>query len=84
MPTTKLSDQDVARAERIWTEYQQRHDVSAWHGHAAGIDPVTQRIWFGESAAAVVRAMQADGIDHPLFFVRVGFPAYLRKKGGRR
>lgn len=84
MPTTRLTAEDLAHAEQVWRLHQQDHDLSARHGQAAGVDPMTERVWFGESAAAVVRAMLADGIDHPLLFVRVGFPAYLRKNGGRR
>jgi len=80
---TTWSDTDTAEAKRIWREYQENHDVSQQEGRAAGIDPVSGRIWFGDSAVETVRKMKADGIDRPLFFVRVGYAHYLRK-GGRR
>ncbi|HMC67219.1 MAG TPA: hypothetical protein VKI65_19945 [Gemmataceae bacterium] len=83
MPATKLTEADVARAEQIWADYQRDHDVSDRIGRAAGIDPFTGRIWFGESIADIWRQMDAEGVDTPLFFVRVGYRTYYRK-GGRR
>jgi hypothetical protein len=80
---TTWSDTDTAEVKRIWREYQEKHDVSQLEGRTAGIDPVSGRIWFGESAVETVANMKADGIDRPLFFVRVGYAHYLRK-GGRR
>jgi len=79
---TAWSDTDTATAKRIWSGYQTTHDVSPEEGRTAGIDPVSGRIWFGDSAVETVRQMRADGIDRPLFFVRVGYDHYLRK-GGR-
>ncbi len=83
MPVTKLSEADVARAQQIWAEYQQHHDVSDRKGQAAGIDPFTGRVWFGESGLDIWRQLDAEGIDTPVFLVRVGFDYYYRK-GGRR
>jgi len=80
---TAWSDTDTAEAKRIWCEYQEAHDVSQQESRTAGIDPVSGRIWFGDSAVETVRQMRADGIVRPLFFVRVGSDHYLRK-GGRR
>lgn len=82
MSTVRLTDEDVARAEEIWEEYQKAHDVSDRKGQAAGIDPHTGEVWFGESALDIVDQREAQGLDSPLFFVRVGYPAYWRK-GGR-
>ena len=83
MAIVKMTDTEVAKAQQIWEEYQKQHDLSDRKGQAAGIDPVSGRVWFGESAIEVVQQTQADGIDRPLFFVRVGYRTYLRK-GGRR
>jgi hypothetical protein len=80
---TTWSDTDTAEAKRIWREYQEKHEVSHLEGRTAGIDPVSGRIWFGDSAVETVANMKAEGIDRPLFFVRVGYEHYLRK-GGRR
>ena len=74
---------DSQRAEQLWTDFLARNDTSALKGKAAGIDPKSGQIWFGESARDIVRQMDEQGIAVPLFFVRVGFPTYLRK-GGRR
>lgn len=83
MPATKLTEADVARAKQIWVTYQKEHDVSDRHGQAAGIDPFGGRIWFGRSIADIWQQMDAEGVDKPLFFVRVGYKTYYRK-GGRR
>lgn len=83
MPATKLTAADTARALQIWAEYQKQHDVSDCVGQAVGIDPSGGRVWFGESATAVVQRLQEEGIDVPLLFLRVGSDYYVRK-GGRR
>ena len=82
MPVVKLTESDTKRAQQIWDEYVSKHDLSNRRGQAAGIDPVSGRIWFGESASDIVDQMDAAGEFVPLFFVRVGQEAYLRK-GGR-
>jgi hypothetical protein len=69
------------RAKEIWAQYQREHDVSARIGQTVGIDPKSGRLWFGECALDVVARRNADGIDSPLFFERVGYGAYLRKGG---
>ena len=83
MATTSEHPVDSEKAHQIWVEYQRTHDVSDRIGQAVGIDPVTGRVWFGESAIDVVRRRDAEGISSPLFGERVGSPTYLRK-GGRR
>lgn len=82
MSMAYLTDADTDKAEQIWDEYAASHDVSDRKGQAAGIDPHSGRIWFGESAAEIVAEMRASDEFRPLFFVRVGYPTYLRK-GGR-
>lgn len=80
---TEWTDSDTAKAKRIWREYQETHDVKHLKGQAAGIDPESGEVWFGDSALDAVRKMREDGVDRPLFFERVGYGTYLRK-GGRR
>lgn len=84
MPTsTAWSPSDTIAAQRIWGEYQRAHDVSSQTGQTAGIDPVTGRVWFGESIKDIVAQLDAQGSATPLYFVRVGSDHYQRK-GARR
>ena len=83
MAVTEWTKADTERAQAIWSEYVATHDLSDKLGRAAGIDPDSGRIWFGESASDIVDQMDAKNEFRPLFFVRVGSPSYLRK-GGRR
>jgi hypothetical protein len=83
MATATLSEMDVTRAKEIWAEYQKQHDVSGRKGQAVGIDPVSGRVWFGDSALDIRSQMDAEGVDQPLLVLRVGYDYYLRK-GGRR
>jgi hypothetical protein len=79
MSTPNWTDADTARALQIWAEYQRQHDLSDRIGQAVGIDPVSGRVWFGESGIEVVQKMRAEGIDRPLFGLRVGSDYYVRK-----
>ncbi len=74
---------DTAKAREIWAEYQRQHDVSHRKGQAVGIDPVSGRVWFGESIVDICRHMDSEGVAVPLYFLRVGHDYYYRK-GGRR
>jgi hypothetical protein len=67
----------------IWDAYQRSHDVSSQLGRTVGIDPVSGRVWFGDSARDVVAQMATDGVATPPFCLRVGHDYYVRK-GGRR
>jgi hypothetical protein len=71
------------RAQEIWLEYQQHHDLSEKIGQTVGIDPASGGIWFGDSIQDVVAQRDADGSASPLFFVRVGSATYYRKGGHR-
>jgi hypothetical protein len=73
---------DIDRARAIWDEYQKHHDITPFIDQTAGIEPVSGRIWIGESAADVYRKKVADGCDAPIYVVRVGYDYYVRK--GRR
>ena len=83
MPVSTLSESDVARAKQLWADYQKRHDISRRIGQAVGIDPVSGRIWFGDSATDIRLQMDEEGIEAALLVLRVGSGYYLRK-GGRR
>jgi hypothetical protein len=75
---------DTAKAQQIWSSYQQQNDLTAKLGQTAGIDPVSGRIWFGSSVKNVVAELQAAGLaPTPLFFVRVGSSFYHRKGSHR-
>jgi hypothetical protein len=83
MVTPQLPLVDSERARQIWAEYQQQHDVSGVRGQAAGIEPVSGRVWFGASASEIRQQMAGEGIDRPIYCVRVGQDYYLRKGGHR-
>ncbi len=83
MTVSHWTDADSNRAQEIWSEYQQHHDLSEKVGQTAGIDPVSGRIWFGDSMQDVVAQQDAAGAAAPLFFVRVGHDTYYRKGGHR-
>jgi hypothetical protein len=74
---------DVDRAKAIWDDFQKDHDIGPLVDQAAGIEPESGRIWFGESGLEIRQKMLADGIDAPFYCVRVGYDHYLRK-GARR
>ena len=83
MSTVMWNKADTDRALDVWREYETQHDLKSREGQTAGIDPVSQRIWFGSSAKDIWQQMQAEGIETPLYYVRVGSGHYVRK-GGRR
>ena len=83
MSTMTWNTADTERALSIWKDYERQHDLKSRAGQTAGIDPVTERIWFGTSAKDIWLQMQAEGLESPLYYVRVGSEHYVRK-GGRR
>jgi hypothetical protein len=83
MTVAKWTDGESERAEKVWLDHQQHHDVSAKLGQTAGIEPASGRIWFGDSIQDVIAQRDADGESAPLFFVRVGSETYYRKGGHR-
>ena len=83
MSVSLMTDADVRKAEQIWAEYQKQHDVSDRKGQAAGIDPWSGRVWFGESIEDIARQLEEKGLAGPLYFVRVGYDYYYRKGGHR-
>lgn len=76
-----MTDAETQQALRIWEVFQREHDLSSRQGQAAGIEPISGRIWFGETARDIRRQMDAEGIDRPFLCARVGALAYLVKKG---
>ena len=83
MVVSNWTDAETDRALRIWSDYQRQHDVSDRMGQTAGIDPVSGRVWFGQSAKDIWCQMEAEGVDTPLYYVRVGVDYYVRKGGHR-
>src|SRR4030095_7225512 len=75
-PNPVLTDADIDKASRLWADYRRTHDVIAHIGQAVGIDPATGQVWFGDSARDIVLRLEADGLQTPLFFLRVGQDYY--------
>lgn len=48
--------------------YQWQRDVSMQQGRPAGIDPVSGRVWSGDSILAISQQLEAEGVDAPLYF----------------
>lgn len=69
---------NTVRANQIWQAYQATHDLSQLTGQTAGIDPVSERVWIGDSIADVVNQRDLDGFNAPLFIERIGAETYLR------
>ena len=83
MEHSNWSPAHLERAKQLWAEYQKEHDVTDRLGQAAAIDPISGRIWFGESASDIWRQQDAEGLQAPCYLVRVGKDYYLRKGGHR-
>jgi hypothetical protein len=83
MPSSSVPKVDIERAEQVWAEYCETHDMSELQDKAAAIEPQSGRVWIGESALNLRDQMRADGVDAPVYLIRVGSDHYLRK-GGRR
>ena len=79
MKRSKWTQADSAKAKKIWVEYLKQHDLSNRIGQTAGIDPKSERIWFGESIRDIVLQRNAEGFSSPLFFERIGSEAYFHK-----
>jgi hypothetical protein len=79
MALANWGETDSAKAKQIWAEYQQQRDLSDRIGQTVGIDPHSGRIWFGESIRDIVLQRDAEGLDSPLFFERIGSEAYFHK-----
>ena len=73
---------DTEKARQIWADYQRENDVTDKIGMTAGIEPHSGRVWLGESIGDVIAQRNAEGVEAPLFFERVGFKTYF-KRGSR-
>ncbi len=80
--TTVLPPDFTERGKLVWARYQREHDVTLMRGQVAAIDPASGRVWIGEDSPDATDKMNVDGIDAPVWFVRVGFD-YLDVKGRR-
>ncbi len=59
---------DSREAKQIWEEYQKQHNLSDRIGQTAGIDPKSERIWFGSSIRDIVLQRNTEGLHYPIFF----------------
>ena len=81
---TDWTEADTQRALQFWDEYQKTHDVSALTGKAVGIEPKSGRVFFGDSAKEIMlRRQKEEGVWEPMFFLRVGYGYYWRKRSPR-
>ena len=79
MTVSKWTHADSNRAQEIWSEYQQHHDVSGKVGQTAGIDPVSGGIRFGDSIQDVIAQRDAEGSEAPLVLHAGGISHRLSK-----
>jgi hypothetical protein len=70
------------RSKKVCAQYQREHDVVPLRGQVAAVEPVSGRVRLGEDALEAVEAMNAEGVDAPVWSVRIGF-SYLDVKGRR-
>ena len=82
MGSSNWTEADSAKAKQIWVQYRQRYNLSSRVGQTVGIDPDSERVWFGESIRDVVSQRDAEGLTSLLFFERIGSETYFDK--GRR
>jgi hypothetical protein len=80
METSIWKPEYTARAREIWEEFQRRNDLSAQTGKVAAIDPVSGRVWIDESGVDVAEQMALEGVNSPVYLVRVGYGSYVRKR----
>jgi hypothetical protein len=80
MPTSTWKPEYTSRALELWEEYQRQHDLSDQIGMVAAIDPVSGRVWIDESGAEVAAQMRREGVGVPVYFVRIGYPTFLKKR----
>ena len=82
MATATWKPEYTTRAQQIWENYQRQHDLSDRQGKVVAIDPQSERVWIGNSGVDVAQQMQAEGVDAPVYLIRVGSDHFLQK--GRR
>jgi hypothetical protein len=82
MTTAIWKPEYTVRAQQIWKLFQQQHDLTDQRGKVAAIDPESGRVWIGDSGVDIAQKMQAEGVNAPVYLVRIGSDYFLRK--GRR
>ena len=86
MPTATLetawNPAHTKRAEAVWSDYREQHDLGDLIGQVAAVEPETGRVWIGDSGVDVAAQMESDGVTSPVYLFRIGSEHYLRK--GRR
>lgn len=79
MTTATWKPEYTAHAQAIWKAYLQQHDLSNQRGKVAAIDPESGRVWIGDNGVEIAGQMKAEGVDVPMYLVRVGYDHFLRK-----
>jgi len=79
---TTLPPEFSERARKAWELYQREHDVASLRGQVAAVDPDSGRVWIGPDALDAVDSMNAEGVDVPVWCVRIGYE-YLDVNGHR-
>ena len=79
MKTPLWPEGHTARALEIWADYCRDHEITHLIGSTVGIEPESAKLWFGESATDVAKKKLAEGIEAPIYCLRVGRDYYLRK-----
>lgn len=82
MMTATWKPEYTAHAQQIWERFQQQHDLSDQRGKVAAIDPESGQVWIADSGVDVAQQMQAEGVNTPVYLVRIGSDHFIRK--GRR
>ncbi|MYC76815.1 hypothetical protein F4X10_13710 [Candidatus Poribacteria bacterium] len=67
MKHANWTEADSRKCKQIWTEYQKQRDITERIGQTAGIDPKSERIWFGDSALEIVEKRETEDLTSPLF-----------------
>jgi hypothetical protein len=82
MVQTAWKPEYTDRALRFWEEFQRDHDLTELRGKTAAIDPESGRIWIADSAVEIAEQRTSEGLDSPVYLIRVGYDHFTRK--GRR
>lgn len=84
LPPSTWKPEYTERALRFWEQYLQEHDMSGRLDQVAAVDPVTGRVWIDRDPNHILEQREAEGLDGPVYLVRVGSDHLFRKRGGPR
>lgn len=70
---TSLPADFSERGQSAWMDYQANHNLESLRGQVAAVDPQSGRVWIGGDSLEAVDKMHADGVDTPVWLVRVGY-----------